>query len=144
MEKQYEVEVRRTEVRTIKIRVTANDEAEAHAKAIDLAADADMYVDGRSVDVDYEVCNDSSSGADSQKPLTHEQQYLAGGGNCCPACGSSELDAGTLQSDGLRAWRNVECEDCGASWDEHFKMTGISDADGFEPDAPATPAEAGA
>lgn len=137
MEKQHEVEVRRTEVRTIKIRVNASTEAEAQAKAIDLAADADMYSEGRSVSVDYEVCNSPSFDVDLKAPLTHEQKYLASGGNCCPACGGSELDTGTLQSDGLQAWRTVECEGCGASWDDVYKLTGISDADGFEPNAPA-------
>ena len=103
MSKKFDVEVRRTEVRTMNVQVTAENEADAETKAIEQAANRDFYSEDRCVSADYEVDLAEELDEPRKAVLTREQQFLADG-----------------------------------------RMTGISAADGFEPDAPVIPAEVGA
>lgn len=62
-------------------------------------------------------------------PITKEQKekYLEGGGNQCPVCLSGDIAAGEFNTDDSLVWRKVECEDCGAEWDDEYRLVGISE-----------------
>lgn len=66
---------------------------------------------------------------------TREEKYLNSGANECPNCGSTEISNGTFQSDSNIAWCEVTCknEGCGVSWDDQYKLIGIDNAEGFDP-----------
>ena len=52
-------------------------------------------------------------------------QYLAGGGGQCPNCGSDAIE-GTGQHEYDSDWNSysVECNDCKATWDDLFSLSG--------------------
>lgn len=81
----------------------------------------------------------------SQGPMT-EAQYVRYGGNRCPFCGSSELEAGDVEADGAEAWDRTDCMSCCSSWSSAFKLSGYFNArkgDGApEPEGPV-PADKG-
>jgi hypothetical protein len=73
----------------------------------------------------------------SQGPMT-EAQYLAKKGNCCPFCGSREIEADSIEADGPDAWDNCKCNDCNATWSSAYTLTGFFDEkEGTAPQAPA-------
>lgn len=56
------------------------------------------------------------------------RKYLHSGASRCPACGDTDISGGSSEFDGLESWRDVECEACGATWREVFKMVGVMEA----------------
>ena len=44
----------------------------------------------------------------------------------CPWCGGENLTSHLMDSDVTIAWRDVECEDCGAEWRDEFSLAAIS------------------
>lgn len=68
----------------------------------------------------------------SQGPMS-EAQYTAKGGNCCPFCGSRNLEADSIQADGPNVWDNAKCNDCRAIWSSAYSLTGYFDAREGEP-----------
>jgi predicted nucleic-acid-binding Zn-ribbon protein len=70
------------------------------------------------------------------KPLTGQRAYLKHGGSKCIACGSKNIEGGSLEMDGASAWCVVDCNDCGASWKDVYKLSGWTD---FEMSATFTP-----
>ena len=38
----------------------------------------------------------------------------------CPKCNSEDLNVGELQSDINIVWREVDCDECSASWKENY------------------------
>ena len=54
-----------------------------------------------------------------------EARYLALGGKYCPNCQSESIVAGPAEVDGKMAYTEVECEECHATWQEVFTLTGI-------------------
>jgi hypothetical protein len=58
-----------------------------------------------------------------QEPMS-DAEYLAKEAGQCPYCRSFSLKAQDSEFEGLHAWQKVECEECGAMWDEGFVMTG--------------------
>lgn len=59
-------------------------------------------------------------------PLSDED-YVAAGGGKCPACGSREIEGGSIEVDSTIAWQSVRCNDCGAGWNDTYALTGYSD-----------------
>ena len=58
-----------------------------------------------------------------------EQAYMDDGGNHCPKCKSDDMESGSIQTDGMEAWRDVTCKNpkCGFRWTDDYKMAGISE-----------------
>ncbi len=54
-----------------------------------------------------------------------EEKYVKSGGSSCPGCGSSKITAGDIEADGAQAYCNVTCNQCGATWQDLFKLVGI-------------------
>ena len=40
----------------------------------------------------------------------------------CPKCGSDDLDVSTLNRDNYSMSEEIECNHCGKSWTEHYKL----------------------
>ena len=54
-----------------------------------------------------------------------KKKYLSKAGNYCPQCGSDQLDAGRMETDGFTSWRDVECEGCGAEFQDVYGLTDV-------------------
>ena len=52
-----------------------------------------------------------------------QTDYLANCGQKCPHCDYRELTGRAIEVDGVTAWQPVSCEDCGASWQDIYKLT---------------------
>jgi hypothetical protein len=61
------------------------------------------------------------------KRLTGQRTYVKHGGSKCIACGSNNIEGGSLEMDGASAWCVVDCNDCGASWKDVYKLSGYTD-----------------
>jgi uncharacterized protein with PIN domain len=79
--------------------------------------------------------------------LMSQKEYLKHRGQRCPACGGQAVASDQPEVDAMDVWQNCYCEDCGAEWVDHYKLSGY---DSFEPgqtdeeQSPAsTPAKAG-
>ena len=47
-------------------------------------------------------------------------------GSKCPACNSESINGDEIEPEGAStAWRNCDCNDCGATWTEILKVTGF-------------------
>lgn len=57
-----------------------------------------------------------------------EAVYSAHGGNRCPFCGGTNLDAEEVQADGPHAWGETTCNDCNSTWNSDYSLTGYSNA----------------
>lgn len=55
-----------------------------------------------------------------------DAQFVADGGNCCPFCGSRNVETDSIQADGSRAWDETECGDCHAAWTSNYDLTGYT------------------
>jgi len=62
---------------------------------------------------------------DTQMPA-FKRKYLEKSGSLCPFCESSGLSSGPIQADGPVAWAEVECEDCGASWQDVWALVDMA------------------
>ena len=103
---------------------------EAENKACELAADYDYSRQSYS---DNEYVVNLISAPVGSKIITREEKYLETAGNCCPNCGGDDFECGDMESDGLEAWRPITCNDCDASWEDSYRMTGIGKTSGFDP-----------
>jgi len=54
-----------------------------------------------------------------------EKHYVNRGGNHCPYCNSENISGGTFQMDDAGGWREASCLNCGAEWQDVFKLIGI-------------------
>jgi transposase-like protein len=59
-------------------------------------------------------------------PQTNEE-FVQSCGNKCPSCQSENISAEDFEPEGAHAWRPVSCDDCGASWNETYSLTGYSE-----------------
>ena len=72
---------------------------------------------------------------DAQIP-DYKRKYLEKSGSLCPFCESSGLSSGPIRADGPVAWAEVECDDCGASWQDVWALVDMAQVtDGPEPPA---------
>ena len=49
---------------------------------------------------------------------SYKQKYLKSSGAHCPFSESANFTSGPIEADGPVAWADVECEVCGASWQD--------------------------
>ena len=63
--------------------------------------------------------------------ITEKQakKYVAEGGVNCPVCGSDQVEGDSFDADQGNAWQNVRCHDCGESWTDEYRLTGITEAE---------------
>jgi hypothetical protein len=54
-----------------------------------------------------------------------KEYYIENNGNHCPYCDSSDLAAGSFETDESSCWRPVECKTCGRKWDEIYILSSI-------------------
>ncbi len=111
---------------------------DAESKARDAAANYD-FTQHSSNHVEYEA--DLVSAPNGTKTCTREQKYLLNGGGKCPSCESGDIEGGSLETDGNEVHQGVTCLDCGATWEDRYKLDGVSSPDGFDPEEKVDPAE---
>jgi hypothetical protein len=59
--------------------------------------------------------------------MTNEE-YVTSNGNKCPFCGKDDLRGGNYDmTDNDTIYYAVMCNDCGAQWDDIFKLTGFEE-----------------
>jgi len=61
------------------------------------------------------------------KKLTPEQKkaYIEGKSCHCPFCKSEDIEGGHMEVDGTGAWQEVECNSCGATWQDVYKLVDV-------------------
>jgi formate dehydrogenase maturation protein FdhE len=63
-------------------------------------------------------------------PQLSQIEYLDQSGDICPFCKSPAVTAITdFDTAGDKAWRTIECRDCGKEWDDVFTLTGYDTTD---------------
>ncbi len=62
----------------------------------------------------------------SSKPLS-DAEYVAKQGQCCPACGQSEIEGGSVPIEGTTAVQTVTCNSCDAEWTDVYRLQGYTD-----------------
>ena len=63
------------------------------------------------------------------------QEYVSGGFNTCPVCGTSDIVGGSVEIDCNYAIQDCNCNSCYASWRDSYTLSDISeveDKDGNE------------
>lgn len=55
------------------------------------------------------------------------KEFTRLGGLQCPGCNSTNLEADRVEADGSDAWGKVHCLDCGATWNDIYKLAGYDD-----------------
>ena len=63
---------------------------------------------------------------DTHKLMT-DLEYVQAGGVCCPICEGNDVSAGDREADADYIVQDVECENCGGSWKETYRLTGYFD-----------------
>lgn len=64
-------------------------------------------------------------------PLTNKQ-YVKKGGNCCPFCGSTNIEGEGVDVQEGSAQQEVTCQDCFASWFDEYNLVGYTIINGPE------------
>lgn len=54
-----------------------------------------------------------------------EKDYLKNP-NCCPFCGSTNINADHGEFDDNQGFRNVDCDNCNKNWVEEFALAGVT------------------
>jgi transcription elongation factor Elf1 len=64
--------------------------------------------------------------------MTREEalKYLKSDGTVCPLCGSNDISACELEAESSEVIQEVNCEACGGSWSDIFKLAAVADEDG--------------
>lgn len=58
----------------------------------------------------------------SQGPMTDEQYLAYPEPNCCPCCGSDEIEGESIEIDGREALQDCSCSECGAEWEDRYQL----------------------
>lgn len=68
-----------------------------------------------------------------KEPLTEEEEmesnYVKNQGNHCPSCRSANITGGPFDVDGGEATQEMGCDECGASWEDLYNLTGYLNLD---------------
>lgn len=56
-----------------------------------------------------------------KKPLTSDE-YIKEGANRCPFCRSTDITGESIEAYGTETWQEVGCQDCGAVWQDIYKL----------------------
>lgn len=54
-----------------------------------------------------------------------KEKYLRTEGLLCPVCNSNDLETGSKNYDTRYHWQSIECQGCGATWDDVYTLTGM-------------------
>jgi len=60
-------------------------------------------------------------------PALASSEYVDKGGCYCPVCGSEDMAGKAVQADAGYASQEIECQTCGATWEDVYKLDGYSD-----------------
>ena len=52
-------------------------------------------------------------------------EYVAGGGGNCPHCGSEQIVGGSIEIDAGRAYQEITCQACEASWVDGYTLASV-------------------
>jgi len=63
----------------------------------------------------------------SQISREKRKEYIKAGASFCINCGSGNISAGKIESEGREAWQTVQCYDCGSEWNDIFRLIGVDD-----------------
>ena len=58
--------------------------------------------------------------------MTNEE-YLSDGGNYCPHCNSSDIEAGHFEVGAGHAWQPITCNECDSTWNDTYSLIGFSE-----------------
>ncbi|KWU23444.1 glyoxalase superfamily protein [Burkholderia cenocepacia] len=58
----------------------------------------------------------------SQGPMTTEQYLGHDAPNCCPVCGSSDIQGESVSIEGRQAVQECSCSDCDAEWEDRYEL----------------------
>lgn len=78
---------------------------------------------------DYVAIRDCLEKLLSDGAVMTSEQYVATRGCYCPNCGSEEMDNSSVQIDAGDAWQPMTCLECGATWNDVFKLIGYGELD---------------
>lgn len=68
--------------------------------------------------------------------LTYEHRYLQNYSKC-PKCMSDDgIEGGSVEIDAGTATQECWCGECGAEWTDIYKLSGLADCEGFDPQSP--------
>lgn len=62
----------------------------------------------------------------STRYLEHLHRYVECKGLCCPCCGSNDISGNEWNADAGYATQEVGCDNCGATWDDDYTLTGVT------------------
>ncbi len=62
---------------------------------------------------------------DTGLPDPMVQEYLKAGGTRCPKCKSDDVDGGFVDVDSGGAWQHIVCNNCGAEWNDIYKLVDV-------------------
>lgn len=74
--------------------------------------------------------------------LSCTEAYLKNAGSKCPSCLSSDIEAGGgTEIEGSSVFVPVTCNNCEAAWDDAYTLSGVANAEGFDPNEPVASKE---
>jgi len=111
------------------------DELEAVESALGENAPMGMAAEALKAGAAPAAAKDASKAAVSQwapaMGVMTDEQYLARRGRVCPSCGGSNLSgAGRPDTENCTAWQKISCDDCDATWNDQYRMTGYDYLEG--------------
>ena len=63
----------------------------------------------------------------SKLTAKQKKDYIKGGQNGCPYCGSDDIEGGFVEIDSGGAWQEVYCHICHKEWSDIYKMVDIEE-----------------
>ena len=55
------------------------------------------------------------------------KEYMDNGACKCPVCHSEDIEGGSVEIDAGQAWQPMACNDCTATWNDVYKLTGFDE-----------------
>jgi len=55
-----------------------------------------------------------------------KKEYIKASGSFCINCGSGNISAGKVESEGREAWQPVQCYACGCEWNDIFRLEAVA------------------
>ena len=58
----------------------------------------------------------------AQGPMSNEQYLAQVQPNCCPVCGSTEIEGESVSVEGRKAVQECGCNDCNSKWEDQYQL----------------------